>query len=363
MPTCGREAIPNIRPFAHAANAIEQPGGNIFVTWYCGSYEGSEDQRIAGTVRTPNGEWLPTHIVVDRFDHDGDTWVPETAVPLPHPGGGLRLFFFASPLSGFRLTTNRGVVHIAGGSGGGSFSPLPSVPYEASVWTRDLSRTRLFFAALGPAYTTRHPQSFTEERGLILLGAAHRLQSGRWLLPYHTERKDCWFRSRFFLFDERQEGYEIRGDIFAEPGCLEPVVVQLESGRILCYMRRGSFDGHVWCAVSDDECQTFTPPTQTNLRNPHSSVDIAVSRSSGCLLLVYNDSYRQRTPLSVGISYDGGKTFRMKDIESRPGAFAYPKLLQDSGGLWHLFYTYEYRHIQHVWFDEAWLEEGRQVLG
>jgi predicted neuraminidase len=52
----------------------------------------------------------------------------------------------------------------------------------------------------------------------------------------------------------------------------------------------------------------------------------------------------------------------MRDVESRGGAYAYPKLLQDSSGLWHLFYSHDYSHIQHAWFDEDWLEEGRQVL-
>lgn len=363
MATFGTEAIPNIMPFGHAANAIELDNGNIFVTWYCGSYEGSEDQRIAGTLRTSDGSWQPAHIVVDRFEYQGDTWIPEIGVPIPTPDGDLRLVFWACPLSGFRLVKNPGIIRIAGGWGGGSWFPYPTVSYEETVWTRDIPTSRVFISQLTSEYTAHSPQLFTEEPGLVVMGAARKLESGRWVLPYHTERKDRWFHSRFFLSDERQEKWETKADIFAEPGCLEPVVVQLPSGDILCYMRHGGFDGHIWRAVSSDECRAFSDPKPTNLRNPNAGIDIGVSKVSNRLLVVYNDNYRQRTPLCVGISEDDGKTFLMRDVESKPGAFAYPKLLQDRNGLWHLFYSHDYRHIQHAWFEEAWLEDGRQVLG
>jgi BNR repeat protein len=361
--TFGTEPIPNPMPFGHAPNAIELASGEILVTWYCGSYEGSEDQRITSALKGPDGSWRPGGVVVDRFAYEGDTWIPEIGVPLPTPDGELGLFFWACPLSSFRLVENQGTIRITGGRGGGSWFPYPTVSYEQPIWTRDIPASRLFFSILDSDYEAQTPQPFVEERGLVVMGAARRLQSGRWLLPYHTERKDCWFRTRFFLSDAKQEHWQTTGDIFAEPGCLEPVAVQLSSGDILCYMRRGGFDGHIWSAVSSDECRTFSEPEQTNLRNPHTGIDIGISAVSDRLLVAYNDSYRQRTPLCVGVSDDGGNTFRMRDAESDRGGFAYPKLLQDRDGLWHLFYSYDYRHIQHTWFDEAWLEQGRPVLG
>jgi hypothetical protein len=363
MSTSGAEAIPNIMPFGHAANALELPDGAVFVTWYCGAHEGGEDQRIAGTLRKANGSWQPAHIVVDRFEYEGDTWIPEIGVPVPDPDGGLRLFFWACPLSTFRLVKNPGIIRISGGWGGGSWFPYPTVEYEEPIWRREIPTSRVFVSPLGTDLIAEAPELFVEERGLVIMGAARKLRSGRWVLPYHTERKDCWFHSRFFVSDAEGKTWESRGDIFAEPGCLEPVVVQLPSGDILCYMRHGGFNGHVWRAVSADECTTWSGPERTNLRNPHAGVEVGWSRTSDRLLLVYNDSYAQRTPLCVGISDDQGKTFRMRDVESRGGAYAYPKLLQDRDGLWHLFYSHDYRHIQHAWFDEAWLEEGRQVIG
>jgi hypothetical protein len=363
MSTFGSEAITNIMPLGHGSNAIELTSGEILVTWYCGSHEGGEDQRIAGALRKPDGRWEPTHLVVNRFEQDGETWIPEIGVPLPSADGGLRLLFWACPLSGFRLMDNPGMIRVAGGWSGGSFFPFPTVTFKEKVWSRDISTSRTFYAQLGDDFVAGTPRPFAEERGLVVMGAARQLQSGRWLVPYHTERKDCWFHSRFFVSDPKQESWQTRGDIYAEPGSLEPVVVQLASGDILCYMRRGDRRGHIWRAVSTDECRTFSGPVKTNLRNPHAGVDVGFSQTTGRLLIAYNDSYAQRTPLCVGISDDNGKTFLMRDVESKPGSFAYPKLLQDRAGLWHLFYSYDYHHIQHAWFDERWLEDGRQILG
>jgi hypothetical protein len=227
---------------------------------------------------------------------------------------------------------------------------------------RDISTSKLFFFVLGSEFTAGHPQAFSNERGLTVMGGARRLQSGRWVLPYDTYGQKGT-HSRFFVSDENLENWEMRGDVFAEPGCHEPSVVQLPSGDILCYIRRHGFDGHIWRAVSSDECRTWSGPVQTNLRNPNAGIDISLSRSSERLLITYNDSYRQRVPLCVGISSDEGKTWRVRDVESDVGVYHYPKLLQTRDAIWHLFYGYDYRHIQHAWFDEDWLEGGRRVIG
>jgi hypothetical protein len=357
------EAIANLMPFGHAANALELANGDIFVVWYYGSYEGSEDQRIAGAVLRADGSWQPTQRVVDRFEYDGETWCPEIGVPLTTPDGQLALCFWACPLSSFRLVQNPIRLHPSGGSGGGSWFALPTFEGDdALIWTRDISESRVFWSVLNEARVIEPPSLLTDERGLVVMGAARRLRSGRWLLPYHTETKALWFRSRFFLSDEQQTNWQSRADIYAEPGCLEPVAVERPNGDILCYMRRGGYGGHIWRSVSKDGGETFTSPEPTNLRNPHAGIDLGLSHTTGRLLLVYNDSYRLRTPLTVGISDDDGQTFRMRDVEVAQGSYAYPKLVQDRAGLWHLFYTNNYRHIQHASFDEAWLEKGRPML-
>lgn len=359
------EAIENIMPFAHAANVIELEDERIFVLWFCGSYEGAEDQRIAVAVRDPDGTWSPTKTVLGRFEFEGDSWIPEIGVPLQGTRGEIRLYFWAVPVStGFRLVSNPCYVRVVGGAGPGAFTPALTISFETPVLTANISTSRPFFTVLASDFVGEHPQVFWHERGITLMGAALKLQSGRWLLPYDTwGQSECQFHSRFLVSDENLENWEARGDIFAEPGCVEPSVVQLPSGDILCYMRRRGPDGHIWRAISSDECKTFSGPFQTNLRNPDAGIDISMSPLSERLLIAYNDSYKLRVPLCVGMSSNQGQTFRVRDVESGVGSYAYPKLLQSRDGIWHLFYTYDYRHIQHAWFDEDWFEEGRRVLG
>ncbi|MFQ6076043.1 MAG: exo-alpha-sialidase, partial [Candidatus Bathyarchaeia archaeon] len=174
---------------------------------------------------------------------------------------------------------------------------------------------------------------------------------------------DCLFHSRFLVSDENQENWHQRGEIYSAPGCLEPSIVQLPRGDILCYMRYGARGGgHIWRSISSDEGQSFSPPELTTLRNPHSGIDIALS-TTGRLLITYNDSYYLRTPVCIGVSDDYGKTWRVRDIEFDVGEYSYPKLIQTSDGLWHIFYTHNRTHIQHGWFDEEWLENRRKVIG
>jgi hypothetical protein len=359
------EAIENTMPFAHAANAIELKDGRIFVSWYCASYEGAEDQRIAGAVRDKDGTWSPTHTVVDRFEFQGEDWIPEIGVPVQGPKGDIRLYFWAVPVcSGFKLISNPCYVRIVGGAGPGAYTAGETIRFQTPVFTRDISTSRLFVTVLTSDLVADGFAVFWPERGLTIMGKALRLQSGRWLLPYDTwGRSECQNHTRFLVSDERLENWETRGDVYAEPGCVEPSAMQLPSGKVLCYMRRRAKDGHVWRAASSDECRTFSGPEETNLRNPDAPVDICLSRTSGGLVIAYNDSYRQRMPLCAGISFYEGQTWRVRDLESDVGSFPYPKLVQSRAGVWHVFYTYDYRHIQHAWFEEKWLKGGRRVAG
>jgi len=127
-------------------------------------------------------------------------------------------------------------------------------------------------------------------------------------------------------------------------------------------MRTAGAPRRIWFARSADEGDSWSSVVATNLRNPGSGVDVA-SSSSGRLLIVFNDSEGMRTPLTVGLSEDEGKTWLTRDVETAAGEFSYPKLLQTPDSLWHLFYTYQRTHIQHLVFAEEFLAEGREVRG
>ena len=76
------------------------------------------------------------------------------------------------------------------------------------------------------------------------------------------------------------------------------------------------------------------------------------------MLLVFNDSMSQRTPLTAALSTDGDKSypFRRNLVEGR-NSFAYPIGFQAADGLVHIVYTSDQRTvINHAVFSEDWVK-------
>jgi predicted neuraminidase len=88
----------------------------------------------------------------------------------------------------------------------------------------------------------------------------------------------------------------------------------------------------------------------TELPNPSAGTD-AVTLSDGRFLLVYNNTPNSRSPLNVALS-DDGKTWRMAlTLESEPGEFSYPAVIQSHDGLVHVTYTWKRKRVRHVVID------------
>ena len=356
-------------PFGHAPNAIELDDGGIFVTWYCATHESCEDQRIAGSLRNADGSWEESVVLLRRFECGGETWIPETAVPVVRADGQLCIYFWAAPLSGYSLQDDPSTIDLKPACW---WFSTTSITIEGRAWARNITTAQLFTSPVVDRVAVE-PTHLLNEVGTVLYGRALKLQSGKWVLPLHMHVGNAWekapARGRFLISDENQENWRVAGaDVFGEPGCSRPVIVQHPSGEVLCYLSfqaryESPMPGHIWKAISTDDRESFSEPGQTNLRNPSSGIDIALSSISGSFLIVYNDSYAERVPLSVGISGDGGNTLQVRDIEVKNGIYGYPKLLQTRDGLWHLFYSQNYHHIEHVSFDEDWLLSGRRVIG
>jgi predicted neuraminidase len=97
---------------------------------------------------------------------------------------------------------------------------------------------------------------------------------------------------------------------------------------------------------------------ETKFPNPNAAVDLIRLRN-GHLLFVYNDSFNDRTPLTVAISTDDGKTFpRRRNLAEGKGDFAYPTAIQTSDGTIHVAFTSDERTVvrQVVFTEEAILE-------
>jgi predicted neuraminidase len=123
------------------------------------------------------------------------------------------------------------------------------------------------------------------------------------------------------------------------------------------YARHMGVPGKIWSARSDDLGKTWYDVKKTKLPNPDSGLNF-IRLKSGALVLAYNDSGFYRTPLTVALSIDDGKSWPWKrNIETDKKEFSYPFIIQSRDGNISMVYTADDRHvIRHAEFNEAWLK-------
>jgi predicted neuraminidase len=90
--------------------------------------------------------------------------------------------------------------------------------------------------------------------------------------------------------------------------------------------------------------------TLGQLPNPNSGID-AVTLKDGRHLIVYNHTTQGRTPLNLAVSRDGTAWSAPIVLESEPGEYSYPAVIQTADGMIHVTYTWKRERIKHVVID------------
>ena len=89
--------------------------------------------------------------------------------------------------------------------------------------------------------------------------------------------------------------------------------------------------------------QQATPSARAHfidLPNPNSGID-AVRLRDGRIVLIFNNSTNERTPLNLAVSRDGEHFHSFKTLEDGPGQYSYPAIIQAGNG--DLLMTYSWR--------------------
>ncbi len=135
-------------------------------------------------------------------------------------------------------------------------------------------------------------------------------------------------------------------------GGSQPAVIQRPDGSLLALLRHSR---NLRQTESRDGGQTWTLAEVMALKNPDAGITMT-RLANGHLVLVYNDSQTSRTPLSITRSVDEGKTWdKPLDLESTPGEYSYPCIIQAADGNLHITYTFRRYAIKHVELNEDWL--------
>ncbi|QDU25947.1 hypothetical protein ETAA8_10190 [Anatilimnocola aggregata] len=134
---------------------------------------------------------------------------------------------------------------------------------------------------------------------------------------------------------------------------IQPTLLRTSLGyQILCRTRT---PGKILQATSGDAGRTWSKLEPIDLINPNSGID-GVTLRDGRQLLVYNHTQKGRSPLNVAVAVDGSTWQAAVVLESTPGEYSYPAVIQSSDGLVHITYTWKRQRVKHVTLDPAKLE-------
>ena len=114
----------------------------------------------------------------------------------------------------------------------------------------------------------------------------------------------------------------------------------------------------LWQSESRDYGRSWSPPTYSSIPTVSSAIEM-VGLANGHVVLAYNDGQgRERTPLTLAVSVDGGRTWACKrNLETGEGPVSYPSIIQSRDGRLHVSYSYRRLYIKHVELNEAWVWE------
>ena len=314
------------------------PDGALLVCWPVGSFEKARDVQIFCSRSGPGSRsWERPRPVVERGEHAQGWWLRNLTLgnPVLFLDHQRYLWLFYA-----------GVDAPLGWSGS-------HVDYKVS---NDLGRTwgtsRRLVAGWG---------NLPRNKPLALGG------NGRVLLPVYHELFGIHGYTLELTMNhgaiEKVESRRIPGDDH-----LQPTLVWAEQRQVVAYLRSATQTvPHVLRAEYDQAGGKWSDPKTLTLPNSKSAID-AVNTGEGGILIAYNDSPTQRTPLSLAYSRDSWHFTKIWDFEdAKDLRFSYPALILAPDGTYHLVYraqvSWTHGAIKHVTFNQEWLALQLRAAG
>ncbi len=297
-------------PSVHASTIVELKNGDLLSAWFGGTRESAPDVAIWMSRRTKAGWSKPVEFARE----------PNIAAYNPvlfHSADGVLWFYF-------------------------KFGPSPAQWTAARRFSKDEGLTWSPVEHL-PAgiYGPIRAKPLVLKDGTILSGTSVESYSS-WAvwIERSTDHAKNWTRI----------GPLTAPGTASKPGethgIIQPSLIDLGGGHIRLYARATKTIGRICQADSFDNGLTWSPVTTTDLINNNSGID-AIRLKDGRLVMIFNNTLQGRTPLTLAVSTDTGKTWKVwKDIETEPGEYSYPALIEASNGDLLMTYTYQRKTIK-----------------
>ena len=311
-------------PSIHATTIVETPTG-LVSAWFGGTAERDPDVGI-WVSREVAGKWTPSVEVANGIQYtkaDGTvvrhpTWNP---VLFQAQDGPLMLFYKAGPTPetwwGMLTTSTDG----------------------GQTWEQP---RRLPEGILGPI--KNKPVQLSD--GSILCPTSNETHEkpSKWTAHFERTRD---FGQTWELIGPVNDGVAIQS--------IQPSILFLGGEKLLAIGR--SRQDKIFEVASEDNGQTWGEMKLGNLPNNNSGTD-AVTLKNGTHLIIYNHIGGtpgkwggKRTPLNISASKDGHTWQAGIILESDPGEYSYPSIIQTSDGLVHVTYTWKRQKVKHAVID------------
>ncbi len=332
-PLSSGNALPGTQRDNHASTLVELKNGDILVAWFAGTKEGAPDVAIYGA-RLHYGTWsAPIELAraagvacwnpVLFHTRDGRLWLYYKFGTHPSTWLGAR-----------KWSSDEGVTWSASEPlPSGILGPIKDKPLvlpngdivsgssvENGKWTAWIERS----ADNGATWT--HFGPITVPDNLDVPGAAALAAAAHPAAPAGNPAQSVHTK--------------VYPAAKSTIGIIQPAVVSLGGHHLRFYARSHTRSARIAVADSHDDGATWTQARFLNLPNPNSGID-AVRLRDGCILLVFNNSYNQRTPLNLAVSRDGEHFHIFKTLEDGPGQYSYPAIVQAANG--DVLITYSWR--------------------
>ena len=298
-------------PSCHASTIVETSEG-LVAAWFGGKAEKSPDVGI-WSARLVDGKWTAPVEVANGVQPDGKRYPCWNPVLFQPRNGALMLFY--------------------------KVGPSPDEWWGMVRTSDDAGRTWSEAENCRKAFSVRSKTSRYNFRTEIYSCPTSTEDTG-WMV--HFERSSSGVENmECNRADQRRQNHR-----------RDPAEYSLSQGWKLAGRGAPGAGQGIHHLLTTDAGHTWSAMTLTELPNPNSGID-AVTLADGRFLLVYNHTPNGRTPLNVALSKDGIDWKSALTLESEPGEFSYPAVIQARDGLVHITYTWQRQRIRHVVLDPA----------
>jgi len=304
-------------PSSHASTLVELKDGNLLAAWFGGTGEGKPDVAIWSARHTAQGWSRPVELAREPnipcwnpvlfHTHDGKLWLYYKFGPNPSEWTAAR-----------RFSTDDGR----------TWSPIEHLP--AGI--------------IGPV---RAKPLMLSDGTLVSGSSIEAYRSWAAWIERSTNNGATWSKIGPLVPAFPVGALPPPANGFPNFGIIQPSVVALSPTHLRLYARSTEQIHRVCIADSQDAGLTWSQPHPIELPNPNSGID-AVALRDGRVVLIYNDTTHGRSPLNLAVSSDGERFHNFATLESEPGEFSYPAIIQTRRGDLEITYTWNRKSIRHV---------------